>query len=201
MTAATTSRKTSAVRGAILESALRHFSARGYSGTTMRDIARDVDCSTSTIYQHFASKYHILMTIIDEVMSELEVSLTEALAASGEQTPAELLRSAVRMHILVHTAKLQRESLIAASEMRSLDDADRTAYIERRDKYEGIFRDIVSDGINDGSFVVAYPKKAVQAILVMSTGVASWYRSDGETSPGDLADIYAVLALQMLGYR
>jgi AcrR family transcriptional regulator len=187
------------LREVVLDCALRRFSAQGYSGTTMRDIARDVDCSTSTIYQHFASKYHILVTIIDDVMTELEAAVTTALDEGARDPAPQQLHQAVRAHILVHTAKLQRESLIAASEMRSLDGPELITYIERRDRYEAIFREIVRRGIKSGAFACGHPKEAVRAILVMSTGVASWYQPRGQITPTQLADIYAELALEMLG--
>lgn len=55
--------KKPAVRETILHSALRLFEEQGYSGTTMKNIARATGVSASNIYVYFASKLEILFAI------------------------------------------------------------------------------------------------------------------------------------------
>lgn len=53
------------VRSAILDSAFRHFSERGYAATTLTDIARGAGVSPGNVYIYFVSKLEILYAIYD----------------------------------------------------------------------------------------------------------------------------------------
>ncbi|MFA3783452.1 TetR/AcrR family transcriptional regulator [Melioribacteraceae bacterium 4301-Me] len=53
----------------ILEVALDLFSVSGYSGTSIRDISKQVGLRESAIYNHFKSKEEIFLSIIDKYKS------------------------------------------------------------------------------------------------------------------------------------
>lgn len=78
------------VRDAILKTALRLFSKKGYVRTTLEDIARGADVSSANVYVYFRSKLEILYAIYDPWMRErlgaLEARLKENAA------PEEKLR-------------------------------------------------------------------------------------------------------------
>ncbi|MEW5424259.1 TetR/AcrR family transcriptional regulator [Amorphus sp. 3PC139-8] len=73
--------KKQAVADAILRGASRLFRERGYSGTSMAEIARAADTSTSNIYVYFLSKLDILFAIyqpwLDEHFLKLERDLEQ----------------------------------------------------------------------------------------------------------------------------
>lgn len=64
-------------RNAILESGKRLFAEKGYAGTSMRDIAEDVDIKAATLYHYFKSKEHLLEEIYDSFYGELEALYLE----------------------------------------------------------------------------------------------------------------------------
>lgn len=49
----------------IFEAAVRLFSTKGYNGTTMRDIAREVGIKESSIYNHYSGKEAIFQSILE----------------------------------------------------------------------------------------------------------------------------------------
>lgn len=51
----------------ILEKSLYLFSKKGYTTTTVRDIAKEIGITQSSLYKHFASKEAILNAIFDEM--------------------------------------------------------------------------------------------------------------------------------------
>ncbi len=57
--------KKPAVREAILKSAFRLFSRRGYQGTTLSQIAAGAGVSTANVYVYFGSKIDVLYAIYD----------------------------------------------------------------------------------------------------------------------------------------
>jgi AcrR family transcriptional regulator len=69
------------VREAILRTALRLFSKKGYARTTLEEIARGAGVSTANVYVYFRSKLEILYAIYDPWMrarlGALEARLNE----------------------------------------------------------------------------------------------------------------------------
>jgi AcrR family transcriptional regulator len=53
-------------RQRILDTAARLFGERGYTGTSIRDIAAELNIANPSIYHHFASKRQILETLLIE---------------------------------------------------------------------------------------------------------------------------------------
>ncbi|QKY69840.1 TetR/AcrR family transcriptional regulator [Lentibacillus sp. CBA3610] len=66
-------------RDKIIQAALSSFAARGYDGTTLARIARDVGIQKPSLYNHFSSKDELFFTVAKKVMEELtEVMMTSA---------------------------------------------------------------------------------------------------------------------------
>jgi len=55
-------------RERILEAAVHQFAAKGYHGTSVRDLAREVGIKESSLYNHYAGKEAILEAILDYQM-------------------------------------------------------------------------------------------------------------------------------------
>jgi AcrR family transcriptional regulator len=58
-------------RQAIIQSAIRLFSEKGFRGTTTRELAADVGVSEPVIYQHFATKKDLYAAIIESKSREV----------------------------------------------------------------------------------------------------------------------------------
>ncbi|NBT20981.1 MAG: TetR/AcrR family transcriptional regulator, partial [Actinobacteria bacterium] len=54
-------------RTQILDVALRTFAARGFHDASMNDIALAAGVTKPVLYQHFASKRELYLSLIDEV--------------------------------------------------------------------------------------------------------------------------------------
>jgi AcrR family transcriptional regulator len=78
------------VRDAILKTALQLFSKKGYSRTTLEDIARGSGVSSANVYVYFRSKLEILYAIYDPWMRERLNSLETRMAAL--ERPEQKLR-------------------------------------------------------------------------------------------------------------
>ena len=62
--------KKASVREAILDSAFRLFSDKGYSGSTLAQIAENAGVSTANVYVYFASKLDIVFAIYGPWLQE-----------------------------------------------------------------------------------------------------------------------------------
>jgi AcrR family transcriptional regulator len=90
-------------RDAVLATATRLFTTRGWAATGMRDIAREAGTATETLYSYFPSKVALLHTVIDiaVVGDEAAVPLAERpeFTALAQGTRAERMAAAARLTI------------------------------------------------------------------------------------------------------
>lgn len=71
-------------RGRILEAAARLFAERGYAGTSVRDIARELGIANPSLYYHFKSKEDILTELLAEPLGRVAHTVREAEGLSGD---------------------------------------------------------------------------------------------------------------------
>jgi len=87
--------KSQQTREHILETALRLFAEKGYTETTMRDIAGAADCSLGLAYRYFARKEEFILALYERLTDEFEEEVSRL-------PPAPLARrfaSAMEVHL------------------------------------------------------------------------------------------------------
>ena len=127
------------------------FREHGYSGTSVRDIARALDIQGASLYAHVASKQDVLWSIVDRTASQFEAAADEALAGLGDADPMARLRALALAHVGVVVEDIGRASVFI-HEWRSLGPERRALTLTRRDAYEQRFRDVIREGIEAGTF-------------------------------------------------
>lgn len=183
----------------ILEAAIAVMAEHGYHGTSVRDIAERAGVSPAALYHHFGSKQEVLATIMERGIEALLRRTGAALAAAGE-APADRLRALVQVQILFHLED-QRGTLLGTSELRALDEPVRSRHITKRHRQQRLFDGVVNHGVQVGAFATPIPLQASRAIVVMCTGVASWFRPRGPLSRAEVVREYQRLALDMVVAR
>ena len=181
----------------LLQAALDCFVEHGYHGTTIRTVAARAELSVPGLYHHYPSKQALLVSIVQFAMADLLVRSEDAVSEAGSSVE-ERFRLLIECLVLFHAHRSEL-AFIAASEIRSLEGESRTAHINSRDKQQKMVDDIVNQGVREGIFDTEYPKVTSRAIVTMCTGIAQWYRRDGELSPEELAVRYANIARMALG--
>jgi AcrR family transcriptional regulator len=189
------SRRGPATREAIHATAIELFAQRGYHATSMRAIASAARVQPAAIYHWYPSKEAILVRLQDDFMERL----TEKVRAGIEQhsRPALRLAAAVREHVVFHGIH-RREAFVTDSEIRALNEGPRRALIAQRDDYQGIFSQVIRDGIRDGSLRASDAHVATYAILLQCTGVALWFDPRGPLKLEQVAELHVELVLGSL---
>ena len=185
-------------RQAIEDAASALFHAHGYSGTSVRDIARAVDIQGASLYAHVTSKQDVLWSIVARMAERFETAADAVEAADpGAATLGRgvYLISLVRAHVGVVTDDIERASVFI-HEWRALQGHHRDDIARRRDAYETRFRTAIADGIRTGAFGAVEPGIAAAYILTALNGLVTWYRPDGRLSVNEIADAYADLSLR-----
>ena len=183
----------------ILQAALACFADQGYHGTTVRTVAHHAGLSVPGVYHHYPSKQHLLVAIMRFAMEDLHRRCLEALEEEGPSV-ALRLNALIECMVLFH-AHQSSLAFIAASEIRSLEDAARNEHIAARDALQRMFDSLIDEGVSKGTFKAKYPRETSRAIVTMCTGVAQWYRPAGELSPENVAVHYVEIARSALSSR
>jgi len=176
---------------AILDASVELIREKGYSGTSMRDIADKVGLRPGSLYAHINSKEDILAEI---VLSGLEEFLKiKKIIKSYDGSPEEKIREAIKLHMgvaLNHHAR----SLVAIHQWRYLSEPKRSIAENKRRAYVDMFTDIFNEVENK-------PNKKnntkVHALMVLGAlnWTMEWYNLDGADSPEKIGEKLADLAI------
>lgn len=180
----------------VREAALSLFSARGYHGTTMKDVAKVLGVRAPSLYNHVESKQEILQRIMVSGMQRL-LAFQDAALASTDDT-AEQLRRMTGAHVLVHI-RHRHSAMVGDRELSNLEGEALDLVRSERARYEQRYRALIQGGVDDGLFHVDQPKVATFAIIQMASSVSVWFNEDGPLSDHEVADEYGALALRIVG--
>lgn len=183
----------------IVQVALDCFARRGYAGTSMREIARDVGIQPSSIYSHFTSKEEILWSAYSRANETLDQMQAEVLEKDrlGTAGTEQNLRAFIRTHARFH-AENGQIAMIANSQIASL----RADHYEKatmwRDRYEARLRGLLQEAVEAKLVQITDVKMYVYAILQMGMAIATWYRPDGEWTVDEVVEHYDEMTERML---
>ena len=182
-------------RSDIIQAAAQIIREKGYHGTSMQDIADEVRLQKASLYHHVTSKQDILFTILEQALDMLITDMQVVVAS--DLGPEEKLRSAMHAYIgrLTEDADLATVLLL---EHRSLEERLRRQHNRRRDRYEGLWRNLIQEGVKVGVFRPVDVTVASFAILGVQNWLITWFKSGGRLSATELADQFSELFLRGL---
>ena len=177
------------------------FNARGYTGTTVREIADASALTPGAIYNHFLSKDALLFAIVDRVHDEADAVLNETLRQAGRD-PVGQLEALAADFTAFHIAR-PRETRVANRDYIYLPAGERESIVRRRRRVRGLFADVLREGERSGSFSFGALdsddaiQAASMAILNMVVLVAEWFDPAGPRSALQTAALHGRLALRI----
>jgi TetR/AcrR family transcriptional regulator, cholesterol catabolism regulator len=167
--------RTGKTRRKILEAAARQFSASGFHGANMRDVAADAGILAGSIYYHFVSK-EALFVAVHGAAVELMIE-TVRRAIKDIAGPWERLEEAAASHCEVLNGDSPFVGVIAPIFPAALADV-RTQLTAQRDAYEGIFKELVDElGLDPDVDLKVFRLH----ILAALNGTKFWYGRGGKT--------------------
>jgi AcrR family transcriptional regulator len=191
-----TRKEVTPAREAIIDAAVHLFSERGYSGTTMRDIAKAVGLLPGSLYTHIDSKETLLFEVVESGIEKF-LRIEKLVEASSEPADIRLL-SAIKAHIEVAAENPER-MLIVFHQWRFLSEPNRLQAVNMRRRYAQAFMNIVADGIKSGLFRPNLDVKiAVFTILGALNWIPEWYSPSGKTRPDEVGNQLAAVLLSGL---
>ncbi|TQF68790.1 TetR family transcriptional regulator [Rhodococcus spelaei] len=180
----------------VLAAAIDAFVDTGYHGATMRSIAQRAGISVPGVYHHYRDKQDLLVRALDLTMDELHWRVRAARDEGA--TAVERVGLIVTALALFHTHR-RALAFIGASEMRSLQPANRSRIAHSRNRIQYLLDAEIDAGVAGGHLTTAHPRDAGRAIATMCTSLPQWFRIGGPSTPEQIADEYADFALDLLG--
>jgi AcrR family transcriptional regulator len=185
-------------RERILEEAVKLFYERGFTGTTLDDIAAELGVTKPFIYTHFRGKVELLAALCKPTIEMSLEAIVSASARSG--TPTERLRHAITDFTKV---VLQRQPNIAIY-FREEKNLSREALAEitaLRKRFDHLLSALLLEGVAAGEFEIEDHSIAALALGGMISWAYTWYRPGGRLTIEQTASHMADLALRMAGVR
>ncbi len=185
-------------RERILEEAVKLFYERGFTGTTLDDIAAELGVTKPFIYTHFRSKTDLLAALCKPT---IEMSL-EAVsgAANSPGSPTARLHSAIVDFTQVVLSRQANIAIYFREEKNLAPDA--LAEINAlRKKFDRVLSNLLTEGVAAGEFDISDVNLTALAIGGMISWAYTWHRQEGRLALEDMCQRMADLALQMVGVR
>jgi AcrR family transcriptional regulator len=177
----------------VLGGAVKVFNERGYDGTSMEDLSRELGITKSAIYHHVASKEELLRLATGRALDGLFAVLDEI---SALDAPAiARLEELTRRSVLLLVAELPFVTLLLR--VRGNTKVERQALARRR-SFDAAVADLVTQARDEGDLRPDVDPVLVARLLYgMINSVVEWYRPRGGR-PGELADSIVAVAFDGL---
>ncbi|WP_223127998.1 TetR/AcrR family transcriptional regulator [Pasteuria penetrans] len=177
----------------IVRMAAQLFSERGYHGTKVRDIAAACDLLSGSLYTHIRSKEELLFSICVQG-AQVFLNRADPIVQSCVH-PIKKLRLLLRTHVTT-VAEERETATVFFHEWRALRNDHLQIVREYRNRYEGIWKSILREGVSQGIFLPTNNSIVCKIWLSVGNWTYQWYRADGPLNPAQLADLLADLLLQ-----
>ncbi|QBR93107.1 TetR/AcrR family transcriptional regulator [Nocardioides euryhalodurans] len=178
--AGTDGRRTQA-RARVLDAAAEAFMRGGFGATTIDDIAEEAGATKGLVYYHFRSKFDVFLAVYGEGMRRVRTRVEPHATGPGTgrarlsaMSHAHLmnLMTDLAYHHVVHQGVRAQDS----PELRIRQRDALSALNELRGGYELMFREVVVEGIADGSLREVEPALATRTLLSSLNAVDVWFR-------------------------
>ena len=177
--------KNATKRDVITQKASALFKIKGYSSTSMRELAEAVGVEAPSLYNHIGSKSELLQAICSKVANYFTTHLDMT-----EDTPvstATKIENIIRFHIQMMLNNFD-EVFVANHEWKHLRDPYLSNFLNQRRNYEKKLVALIEAGIKTKEFKPNNPYVSVLTILSAVRGLEFWQRHKQNVSTRVLED-------------
>jgi len=179
----------------ICRTAAQIFRDRGYTATSVSDVARALGMTKAGLYHYFDSKEALLLEIMTYGLERVRDEVL--LPARAIRDPEERLRQIVIRHGRIATDGRGAVAHLG-DEIRSLPPSARRQIEERMRLYFDLIRDTLRELKTRGQLRDIDPTVAAFSLLGMILWLPRWFRQDGRLSQEQVAGEVAKLAISGL---
>jgi len=141
-------------RQGVLDAALKVFSRKGYSQSTLEAVAREAGVTRGAIYWHFKNKFEIFVAVLGDLYEKAIERVHRVL--NSQEKPREKIRCLISelfmMFLSLEQSRIIEEVNIFRFEKRK---ELKTFFIKHQENVKairGLIKDLILEGINAGEF-------------------------------------------------
>lgn len=168
------SNRNSTRKDVIIAKAAKLFREKGFSATSMRDLAEHVGVEAASLYNHISSKAEILQEICFKVANKFMSHIEEVDASN--RTAIQKIEAILRFHIQQMIENYE-EVYVSDREWKHLTDPYLSNMQSQRRAYRQRIALIIEDGIRKEQMKPIDAPTAVLIMLHAISGIESWHRS------------------------
>jgi len=173
-----------AKREAILTAAATAFVRDGYGATSIDDVAARLGVSKPTVYYYAGSKQALLSACFMIALDGYSEAVEEGAVVGVDGR--ERLHQVVQKYVEITTTVFGRC-------LHRVPDVELTPPVRERlrsvkRKVDARIRDLLRQGVRDGSLRTADVRMSTFAISGAMNSIAQWYSPDGKLSPDEIAE-------------
>ena len=177
----------------ILDAATRVFSAKGYHGTLVDEIATEAETSKGGVYFHFPNKQAIFLALLDRLADMLRERIESAVAA--QKDPVARAEAALRV-VLETFGSHRRLARLFLVEALGAGPEFNVRMIEIRAGFANLVRVHLDAAVASGAIPPLDTETAATAWFgAINEIVTHWALS---SHPGELADVYPTIRALLL---
>jgi AcrR family transcriptional regulator len=150
-------------RDALIAAARPLFAAQGFAEAALETIVRAAGVTRGALYHHFADKTELFAAVFEQVEGEVAAQMGEAIAASGQSDPVEVMRLGAGFWLdACSDPEVQRIVLVDAPAVLGW-----TRWTEIGNRYNvGLVRALLTDAVETGRI----PSQPIEATALTILG-------------------------------
>ncbi len=187
--------RNSSKKEVIISKAAKLFREKGFSATSMRDLAENVGVEAASLYNHIRSKAEILQEICFRVANQFMTHLEET--ENSKQSSIAKVQSILQFHIrqMIHNYEAVH---VADREWKHLTDPYLSNFKTQRKTYRQRLAGIIEQGIAKKEIKKIDAPTAVLIMLHAVSGIESWHRSKQKISAEHLEENMVIILVEGL---
>ncbi len=174
----------------MLRAAARCFNEKGYSGTSLKDVADLLGLTDAALYYYVKNKeelvYLCYLRAGDVGRETMDRAIAEGTAG------LDIVRRYLRYHLEVMTG--ERGPIAIMSEIPSLEPEHREHILDISRRHSARFEAILEQGIADGSIAPCDVRMTGNAVMGALNWVPKWYHGDADIAAKVVAEFPEILS-------
>ncbi len=178
----------------MLRAAAQCFNQKGFSGTSLKDVASVLGLTDAALYYYVRNKEELVYLCYVRA-ADVGREAMESARADGQDGMDTVLRY-LRYHIELMVG--ERGPIAIMSEIPSLKPSHRKQVLELSRRHSMDFETIIEAGITDGSIAPCDVRMTGNAIMGSINWIPKWYHGDPDMGRKLVAEFPRILAKGLL---
>lgn len=174
----------------MLKAAAHCFNEKGYSGTSLKDVANRLGLTDAALYYYVRNKEELVFLCYLRAADVGREAMQQAIAEGG--TGLETIRRYLRNHVEAIVGDAGPVAIV--SEIPSLKPMHRDTVLELSRKHSTAFEALIKEGIADGSIAPRNVRMTGNAIMGSINWIPKWFHGDAAVARQIVSEFPEILS-------